>query len=147
MSELLEGYNWNLEGWGGMARWIEVSCGALDVGDVLSIGPGGHFVYEDDDGSELVPNAQLQKLHDEVVWLRLSTTFMATPLLSDLSSDGLTLDEWRAGDVFDDCTDGFIVSADFQMLADACVSWFRDRQELRLDELGCHHERARSLKA
>lgn len=146
MSELLEGCNWNLEGWDGMARWLEVSCGALDVGDVLSIGPGGHVVYEDDDGNELVPNAQLQKLHDEVVWLRLSTTFMSAPLLSNLSSDGLELDSWRAGDLFDDCTDGFIISADFRMLADACVSWFRDRQELRLDELGCHHERARSLR-
>jgi hypothetical protein len=146
MSELLEGHNWNLEGWDGMSKWLAVSCGALDIGDVLSIGPGGHFVYEDDDGTEIVPNAQLQKLHDDVVWLRLSTTFMGVPLLADLSSDGLELDKWRDGDLFDDCTDRFIVSANFQMLADACVSWFRDRQGLGIDELGCHHDRARSLR-
>ena len=147
MSELLEGHTWNLEGWDGMAKWLEVSCGALDVGDVLSIGPNDHIIYEDDDGNEVVPNAQLQKLHDEVVWLRLSTTFMHAPLLSDFSSEGVVRDEWRGGDLFDDCTDGFIVSADFRTLAHACVSWFRDRQEVRLDELGCHHERARSLRS
>lgn len=146
MSEMLRGQTWNVEGWDGMARWLEVSCGALDVGDVLSIGPASHFVYETDDGNEIVPNAQLQKLQDEIVWCRLSTTFMSAPLLSDLSSDGLALNVWRDGDVYDDCTDGFIVSADFRMLADACVSWFRDRQELRLDELGCHHQRAYSLR-
>ena len=146
MSELLEGYQWNLEGWDGMTKWLAVSCGALDVGDVLSIGPSTHIVYEDDDGNELVPNAQFQKLQDEVVWLRRSTTFMYAPLLSDLSTAGLSLDEWRDGRLFDDCTDGYIASADFRVLAEACVSWFRDRQEIDLEDLGCHHDRARSLR-
>lgn len=142
MSDLIEGQTWDIDGWDGMAEWLEVSCGELDVGDVLSIGPSDPVAFE----VEVVPNAQFQKLEGEVAWLRLSTTVMDTPLLSDLTSDGLLLDSWHPGNDFDDCTDGFIVSANLRLLADACVTWFRDRHGFEIEDLGCHHDRARSLR-
>lgn len=81
-----------------------------------------------------------------MVMLRLSITYMEVPLLSSYSTTRVALDTWSDGAIFDDCTAGYIVSADYRTLAEACVTWFRDRQEIDLDELGCEHHRARSLR-
>jgi len=55
-----------------MLKWLNESCGALDVADVLKIGPSGVCGYEDEEGNEVVPCAEIQKLEDGVVMLRLS---------------------------------------------------------------------------
>ncbi|MGH8892362.1 MAG: hypothetical protein ACRDWY_03510 [Actinomycetes bacterium] len=144
---MLRGHTQPIGSWDDVIAWLIESFDALDVGDVLELGPSDSVVFRGEDGGteEIVPCAQAQALEEGVVWVRLSTEVMNLPLLSDLSSDGLPFDEWQDGSIFDDCTDGYLVSNDISVLAEACVVWFRDRQGLAYDELGCEHHRARTL--
>ena len=68
-------------------------------------------------------------------------------MLQSYSLDGINLDTWRSEPLFEDCTDGFIISRDAHMVANVCVHWFRDSHEFDLAELGCEHYRAVSLVA
>jgi hypothetical protein len=70
---------------------------------------------------------------------------MGLPLLQSYSIVGVDLDTWSSDPLFEDCTDGFIVTRDTIMLAQICVTWFRDSFALSLAELGCEHYRAVSL--
>lgn len=144
MSEMLRGHVQPIGGWDDVVAWLASSFEALDVGDVLEVGQAGQQVFAEED-EEPVACAQVQALSDGVAWLRLSTDTMAVPLLSDLSSHGLELNEWHSGEIFDDCTDGYLICDDMLVLAEACATWFRDRQSIHYSDLGCEHHRARAL--
>jgi hypothetical protein len=144
---MLRGRTRPIGGWNDVVAWLIESFTALDVGDVLELGPTGHVAFEDDDGEEIVPSAQAQALTGGVVWLRLSTEVLGVPLLTTYSSKGIELDVWHDGSVFADCTDGYLASDDFSVLAEACVTWFRDRNGLHYEDLGCEHHRALRLES
>ena len=146
MSEMLRGQTRPIDGWDDVIAWLIESFDALDVGDVLELGPSDHVLFEVDEGDEIVPTAQAQALRGGVVWLRLSTQVQGVPLLSSFSSKGIDLDVWHDGSMFEDCSDGYLASKDFAILAEACVTWFRDRQGFHYDDLGCEHHRALTLR-
>ena len=114
-----------INGWFDMADWLIGNLDAMRVGCILELGPSDTFVTSND---QEVVCAQIQALHNGVFWLRLSEVVLDAPLLADFSTEGLPLDVWRYDDLFEDCTHGYVFSADKQMIAQACVTWFRNRQ-------------------
>lgn len=128
--------------WDDLADWLCQSFDALDTADVSDVGPRGARPRDIDDH---MPCAQVMALEGGVL-LRLSTAPMAVPLLRSHSVDKVTLDVWRRGKTFDDCTFGFVVTADLEFLASACVNWFRDRHGFHFTDLGCELLEAVSLQ-
>lgn len=119
--------------WDGFAKWLAESFDNLETADVFDIGPMDALVGDVDVET---PCAQAIAL-DGGVLLRLSTTQLGVPPLLGHFIDDVALDVWHHGEVFDDCTFGFIVSTDVEFLALTCVSWFRDAHRLQFTELGC----------
>lgn len=143
LSHIQPGAPRNIDSWVDAANWLVESFAALDTADVFEIGPRG--VGPAGEQAVDIPCAQTMAL-DGGVLLRLSTTPMGVPLLRDHSVEKVTLDVWRRGKTFDDCTFGFIVSADLEFLASACVNWFRYRHQLHFTDLGCELLEAVSLQ-
>lgn len=90
--------------------------------------------------------AQIQVLDDGVFLLRRSRIELGHLLLADYSPTGLTLERWYSNDHFEDCTDGYIFSRDRRLIADTCITWFRDNWGTRsTDDLGCDYRLPDSL--
>ena len=129
-----------IRNWDDFAEWVAKSLACLDRGDVFEIGPRNFEA-----GNEAsIPCAQAVALQGAIL-LRLSTAPMGIPLLDSLSSEHVTLDVWHRSGLFEDCTFGHIVSADLDLLGQACVAWFRARCGMRLADLGCDLLSAKSL--
>ena len=127
-----------IKGWDDFVTWLVENFGAMTVGSLFEIGQRGIVVYAADDP---VVCAQIVKLEDDVLWLRLSDEMLGTPLLANHSAGLLPLDVWQREDTFEDCTEGFLFSADHRLVAEACASWFRDRRGYDVpDTLDCGYE-------
>lgn len=111
--------------WDDMATWLAESFDVMPVGSILDLGPGGELVT---DAEDLVVCAQVRKLDDDALWLRVSDRILGVPLVIDLSTEGLAFDVWATEGLFDDCSEGQIFSRNAVAIADLCVSWFRDRR-------------------
>ncbi len=126
-----------------MAEWLVESFTDKPVGFILEMGPSGFIDYDDDDEEEEeddVVCAQVQMLADGVMMLRRSRSVLGHLLIADYSSDKLPLNKWLFNDIFDDCTDGYLFSRDPHLLADICVTWFRDNWGTEsTDALGCEY--------
>lgn len=142
MSHIQPGSPRQIDDWDDVANWLRQSFDALDTADLFDVGPRGARLQDIDDH---IPCAQAMAL-DGGVLLRLSTTPMGVPLLHSHSVDKVTLDVWHRGKTFDDCTFGFVVSSDLELLSSACVNWFRDKHRLHFTELGCELVQAVSLQ-
>ncbi|TQF74590.1 hypothetical protein FK531_00285 [Rhodococcus spelaei] len=127
-----------LSKWVDMVDWLVDSLGDKPVGFTLNLGPHSlHLVGDEEDD---VVCAQLQVLADGVLMLRRSRKPMDQLMFGDYSTDSLVLDHWYFDDHFEDCTDGYLFSHDVPLVADACVTWFRDNRGTRsADELGCEY--------
>lgn len=121
--------------WDDMADWLVGSLTGRPVGFVLEMGPSD-YVSSDDDPDDVVC-AQIHVLADGVLLLRRSRTELDHLMLADHSADGLMLDLWHFDGHFDDCTDGYLFSRDVQLVADTCVTWFRDHCTTSSTDLGC----------
>ena len=138
MSRMLRGEKpRRIESWADMERWLLVSFRALDLGDALDIGPAGFVLVDDETDEEIVPCAQVQALADGLLRIRLSQEVMTPPLVAGYTVRQHALDVWHDSPDGSDCTDGFLISHDARVLAAACTTWFRDRQGLELEDLGC----------
>lgn len=125
--------------WSDMAAWLVESLTDKPVGFILEMGPSGYIDYDDDHEDEVVC-AQVQMLADGVMMLRRSRSVLGHLLIADYSSDKLPLNKWLYNDNFDDCTDGYLFSRDPELLADICVTWFRDNWATEsTDALGCEY--------
>ncbi|WP_207842142.1 hypothetical protein [Williamsia soli] len=125
--------------WSDMAAWLVESFTDKPVGFILEMGPSGYIDYDDDHEDEVVC-AQVQMLADGVMMLRRSRCVLGHLLIADYSSDKLPLNKWLYNDNFDDCTDGYLFSRDPELLADICVTWFRDNWGTEsTDALGCEY--------
>ncbi|MGZ8705545.1 MAG: hypothetical protein ACXWYB_12865, partial [Aeromicrobium sp.] len=71
----------------------------------------------------------MRKLDDGALWLRLSDRSLGVPNVARLSAEGLALDVWQDEDLLEDCTEAQMFSRDAELLADVCVTWFRDRRD------------------
>ena len=140
MSHVGSGQPLPITDWEDFAAWVAQSLGSLDRGDLFELGPR----CTETDAVSSIPCAQAIALEGAIL-LRLSTTIMGIPLLNSLSCERITLDVWHRSDLFDDCTFGHIVSADLGLLAQACVTWFRDKGDMDLASLGCDMRPAKSL--
>lgn len=143
MSDMLRGYQRRIENWEDFARWVSDALVTLTVGDTFEIGQVDNVRSEE--AQEVTPCVQAVALEDSALLFRRSRVVMGVPLLQNYSLEGIDLDAWRGDPLFEDCTDGFIISRDARMLANVSVSWFRDCHALELEELGCEHYRAVSL--
>ncbi|MGW6374540.1 hypothetical protein ACWFRB_00570 [Rhodococcus sp. NPDC055112] len=124
--------------WADMAEWLVDSLTDKPVAFILEMGPSN---YLDRDDEEEVVCAQIHVLADGVLLLRRSRVVLRHLMFADHSTDGLVLDRWHFDDHFEDCTDGYIFSRDTRLVADTCVTWFRDNWGTRTtDELGCSYE-------
>jgi hypothetical protein len=142
VSHIQPGSPCQIDNWEDVADWLGQSFDALETADVFEVGPRD---ARPQDTNNHIPCAQAMAL-DGGILLRLSTALMETPLLRSHSVDKVTLDVWRRGRTFGDCTFGFVVSADLEFLASACVNWFRDKHQLHHTELGCELTEAVSLQ-
>lgn len=124
--------------WSDMTDWLVESFTDKPVGFILEIGPSGYIDYDDEeDGDDEVVCAQVQVLSDGVMMARRSRSMLEHLLIADYSSDKLPLNKWQFNDNFADCTDGYLFSRDPQLLADICITWFRDNWGARsTDDLG-----------
>lgn len=145
MSDMLRGYQRLVENWDDFAKWVSDALVTLTVADTFEIGLAV-CVSTNHDSTE-TPCVQAIALEDGALLFRLSRVAMGVPLLQNYSVDGVDLNTWRTDPLFEDCTDGFIISRDVRMLANVSVAWFRDTHKLDFDELGCEHYRAVSLVA
>ncbi|PXW31243.1 UNVERIFIED_CONTAM: hypothetical protein DES50_1059 [Williamsia faeni] len=128
----------NVDQWSDMAAWIIESLADKPVGFLFEMGPGD-YVYSDDDEDDVVC-VQVQMLSDGVMMLRRSRSVLGRLFIADYSSDRLPLDKWLFNDHFEDCTDGYLFSRDLQLVADTCVTWFRENWGVRSpDDLGCEY--------
>lgn len=127
-----------VDGWDSMGAWLVESFGAMGVGSVLDVGLQGATIYSPNDE---IACAQVRKLENDVLWLRLSDRVMGFPNVTNLRTDGLLLDLWQREDLLEDCTEGQLFTADHELVAEACMSWFRDARAIGSpDELGCQYE-------
>lgn len=140
MSDMLRGYQRRIESWDDFARWVSDALVTLTAGDTFEIGTFNCEVF--DDPTAASPCVQAIALDDGALLFRRSRVVMGVPLLQTYSLEGIDLDAWRGDPLFEDCTDGFIISRDARMLANVSVSWFRDCHALEFKELGCEHYRA-----
>ncbi|MFC0453641.1 hypothetical protein [Rhodococcus jostii] len=123
--------------WGGMAEWLMGSLVDQPVALIVAIGPNSYISDEDEDE---VVCAQIQVLADGVLMLRRSRVELGHLLLADYSVDDLVLDRWHFNGHFEDCTDGYLFSRDVSLIANTCVTWFRDNWGTRsTSELGCSY--------
>ncbi|WP_235578945.1 MULTISPECIES: hypothetical protein [unclassified Rhodococcus (in: high G+C Gram-positive bacteria)] len=130
------GTTFPVDAWDATANWLVESMIGNPVGLIVDLGPSNY----DPDVDDEVINAQLHKLDDGVVMVRRSRTVLEQRRLLDHSVDGLTLDTWHHDDLFDDCTDGYLFTADLRLAAQACTAWFRDHGGVdSLDHLGCSY--------
>lgn len=126
--------------WSDMAAWLAESLVGKPVGFIVEMGPSGYVDYDGEGDEEDVVCVQIQMLADGVMMLRRSRSVLRHLLIADFSSDKLPLNTWLFSDNFDDCTDGYIFSRDVQLLADVCVTWFRDNGGARsTDDLGMEY--------
>ena len=124
--------------WEAMAAWLADSLSDKPTAFVLDMGPNSYLIEGDDD--EEVVCAQAQVLADGVLMLRRSRSVLGHLLIGDYSVDGLELDRWHYDDRFDDCTDGYLFSRDAGLIADLCVTWFRDNWgAASTADLGCEY--------
>lgn len=122
--------------WARMSEWIVESLPDQPVGFLLDMGPEN---YVDGEEREAIC-AQIQVLEDDVLMLRRSRVMLRQLLLTDYSTDGLTLDRWHYDGHFDDCTDGYLFSRDIRLIGESCVTWFRDHSKTdSTDDLGCEY--------
>ncbi|WP_328811411.1 hypothetical protein [Rhodococcus sp. NBC_00294] len=121
----------------GTAAWLMESMFDKPAGLIIELGPSD---YDPDDEGDVF-NAQIHVLDDGVYMVRRSRAVLQRLRLVDHGVEGLELDHWHHDDHFDDCTDGYLFSRDTQLIANACVAWFR--QNGVTDErsaLGCSYE-------
>jgi len=132
----------DVQEWLGMTTWIVESLADKPVGFIFEMGPSGYVYHDDDEDEDEVDVAcvQVQMLAGGVMMLRRSRSVLGHLLIADYSSDKLPLNRWLFNDNFDDCTDGYLFSRDSLLLADACVTWFRDNCGTRSpNDLGCEY--------
>ncbi|MFZ2174055.1 MAG: hypothetical protein WAW17_08495 [Rhodococcus sp. (in: high G+C Gram-positive bacteria)] len=123
--------------WNGMVDWLVESLVDQPTALIVEIGPN---MYVADDEDDEVVCAQIQVLADGVLMLRRSHVELQHLLLADYSTDDLVLDRWHFDGHFEDCTDGYLFSRDVRLIAEACVTWFRDNWGARsTEELGCSY--------
>ncbi|WP_204870597.1 MULTISPECIES: hypothetical protein [Nocardiaceae] len=121
------------------AAWLRESLFDQPAGLIIELGPSDYDPEAEAEGD--VVNAQIHVLDDGVCLVRRSRSVLQRLRLADHGVDGLVLDHWHHDDHFDDCTDGYLFSRDTQLIANACVAWFR--QNGVTDErsaLGCSYE-------
>lgn len=119
--------------WSDAAAWLRGCIDDIPLAGVLDVGP--HQVRVGD--SYDVHCAQVQRLAQGRLLLRLSTMLMIIPLLDGYAAPDVRLDCWRHDDLFEDCTHGYLVSESPSMVADLVMAWFRDRGGFAApDELG-----------
>lgn len=129
--------------WKNMTEWLQDSVEALAPGAILDVGPAGVVIYS---GAEDMICAQVRKLEDDVLWLRVSDAMLGVPHVVDLSVNGLVLDTWLDDELFDDCTEAQLFSRDSSMIAEACVSWFQVRRGFSdSSDLGFEHIQVETL--
>lgn len=132
----------DVQEWSEMATWVIESLTDKPVGFIFEMGPSG-YIYEDDDEDEDdsdVLCVQVQMLADGVMMLRRSRSILGHLLIGDYSSHKLPLNRWLFNDNFDDCTDGYLFSRDPLLIADICVTWFRDNAGTTTpNDLGCEY--------
>ena len=119
------------------AAWLRESLFDQPAGLIIELGPSD---YDPDDEGDVF-NAQIHVLDDGVCMVRRSRSVLQRLRLADHGVHGLVLDQWHHDDHFDDCTDGYLFTRDTQLIANACVAWFR--QNGVTDErsaLGCSYE-------
>ena len=127
-----------VNGWEDFVTWLVESFGAMGVGSLFEVGQRDTVVYAADDP---VVCAQIVKLEDGVLWIRLSDVVLGAPMIADHTTERLPLDVWQFDDAYPDCTGGFLFSADHWLVAESCASWFRDRRGVDMPEaLGCEYE-------
>nr|WP_296779187.1 hypothetical protein [Rhodococcus sp. (in: high G+C Gram-positive bacteria)] len=132
----------DIDPWVHTAEWLVESLFDQPVALIIDLGPSDYIRSDDeeDDDDDEVVCAQIQVMADRVFLLRRSRSELGHLLLADYSTAGVTLDKWYNNDQFDDCTDGYIFSRDARLIADTCVTWFRDNWGARsTDELGCDY--------
>ncbi|WP_072687121.1 hypothetical protein [Rhodococcus marinonascens] len=123
--------------WDGMVDWLVESLVDQPVALIVELGPN---TYISDDEDDEVVCVQIQVLADDVLLLRRSRTVLGHLLIADYSTGDLVLDRWHFDGHFEDCTDGYIFSRDAHLIANICVTWFRDNWGARsTDELGCSY--------
>ncbi|MGZ8719683.1 MAG: hypothetical protein ACXWXY_10975, partial [Aeromicrobium sp.] len=124
--------------WENMAEWLSGSFAWIRAGSVLQLEPEGITDFSTD---AAVVCAQVRKLDDGALWLRLSDRSLGVPNVARLSAEGLALDVWQDEDLLEDCTEAQMFSRDAELLADVCVTWFRDRRDFDSpDEVGWEYE-------
>lgn len=135
----------NVTSWQEMAAWLAQTFEGIETGDIFSLGPRLVVRFFPMDDDEFEPCAQVLRLED-AVFLRLSTLPLGAPLLSSYGTRNVRPDVWhRPGRFEDRCTFGWIVSRDWELMAETCVNWFRDRHRMKLHQLGCRIHTATSL--
>lgn len=126
--------------WEAMVAWLVDSLRDKPTAFVLDMGPNSYVDEGDDEEEEEVVCAQAQVLADGVLMLRRSRSVLGHLMIADYSVDGLELDRWHFDDRFADCTDGYLFSRDTRLVADACVTWFRDNWgAASTGDLGCEY--------
>ncbi|MEU2004538.1 hypothetical protein ACH47B_26405 [Rhodococcus sp. NPDC019627] len=133
--------------WDGMTAWLVESFTDQPMGLLIDLGPR-EFVQYDDEEDEAVDEvehqvvcAQVHVLADDVLLVRRSRTVLNRLRFDSHVVEGLDVDRWYFDDYFDDCTDGYLLTRDVAIAADACVAWFRDVPNApALSELGCSWE-------
>ncbi|WP_188544037.1 hypothetical protein [Rhodococcoides trifolii] len=128
-----------------MAAWLVESMHGKPVGLVIELGPSDYGPAEEEEGAPVVC-AQIQVLDDGVFMVRRSREVLGYLMLADHSADGLELDTWHHDDHFDDCTDGYLFTRDTRLIANTCITWFRDNTGMTTsDDLGCNYRFADEL--
>ncbi|MEE2033981.1 hypothetical protein Q8814_17990 [Rhodococcus sp. CC-R104] len=119
-----------------MLEWVLDSLTGKPLGFLFELGPFDHV--DDEQDGEIIC-AQIQVLDDDVLLLRRSKDVLGHLMLADYSAAGAVLDQWYFDTHFDDCTDGYLFSRDLDLIAEACVAWFRDNwgETRSVDEIGC----------
>ena len=136
MNGLSHGFFAEPDSWDSFKVWLVSCLNSLDLADIFEVGPQEPPSIEN---SFTVPSMQAIALPNGRVLLRLSTRPMASPLLRSYETSDVELDTWHDPALFADRSEGWIVSADLELLAESAVVWFRDRNALDLGELGCEH--------
>ncbi|SIR74900.1 hypothetical protein [Williamsia sterculiae] len=106
--------------WDGLSAWLVEGFSTLPTAAILDL-----FVDLAPSGQS--PAAQVQIFENGALLLRQSSACLTHLLFASYAADHVTHDVWQHDTRFPDCTDGYLISTDAQLVADACVAWFRDR--------------------
>ncbi|WP_431840798.1 hypothetical protein [Gordonia hongkongensis] len=109
--------------WDAMRAWLIQGLRAMDVGDILDVGPRDSMV-----DAELVDCADVMRTGDGWV-VRLSRI----ALVDEVAVEGeLEPDVWLVDDL---ATDGVLLTGDAALAAGVVVAWFADR--VRVESPAC----------